>query len=215
VTADLKAKHEPIVKGLQEAYEAASSKLAELIRKMTQWLEEVKTKPLTSYTISDTKLTLVRASIKFAPDVVDANKVDGNILNVCDDVEIAQTHLGLECVGDAIRVTKIVRALQQDPGVVVARDISVAGIPDQPATWSIQQFSGWVATTSISDLAPLLARHRFAGDVLVGDWEFGQICTVLKLTPLQRAAFRKELAALRSRVQATWNLGSKKSAIAS
>ena len=95
VTADLKAKHEPIVKGLQEAYEAASSKLAELMGKMTQWLEEVKTKPITSYTISDTKLTLVRASIKFAPDVVDANKVDGNILNVCTTLRLLKHSLAL------------------------------------------------------------------------------------------------------------------------
>jgi hypothetical protein len=202
--ANVDRKHKPIIQKCQEQIALDEKKLQDLLQESDRWFATVKTKAIHDYTTMDVKMCLYSAKIAFDAKKVDHNQVTGQMFAACDAEDVVQSLLGVEAVGDATRVVKIVHALLQAPGVVVTRDVTADGIPAYPVQWSIRQFEDWAQSTSMKDLAPLLSKHRFAGDIIVG-MDIKAVSIVLNLEFNQRIAFKKEISALQASVQTDVN----------
>jgi hypothetical protein len=44
--------------------------------------------------------------------------------------------------------------------------ITVAGLPDHPTSWSVQQYYDWASSNALHDIAGLIREHKFAGDII-------------------------------------------------
>ena len=110
----------------------------------------------------------------------------------------AKDLLGVTCIGDCVRVVSLVRGLAQGKGLPAGADINQDGDVNNPATWSVGQFSTWSSAGPLRDIAELLRKHRFAGDIVV-QMTIELVPALLELSALQTAVFEDEITALRER----------------
>ena len=104
----------------------------------------------------------------------------------------------MTCIGDCVRVVSLVRGLVQGKGLPAGGDINVDGDVNNPATWSVGQFATWASAGPLRDIADLLKKHRFAGDILLL-LSIDAAQFLLELNHLQVAAFEDEITSLRER----------------
>ena len=127
------------------------------------------------------------------------NAVDGAKLSKLRNEGQIVKALGVQCIADATRTMQVLRNISSGNGVPAPVDITVPGHATHPATWSIEQFHQHASQEAGPEIADLLKKHKFAGDVIATVGIDG-VTILLGLTLDQEVVFADLMHSLRDRI---------------
>jgi hypothetical protein len=140
--------------------------------------------------------------VDFSAEALATNDVTGEVMCMLSSEDEVRDLLGIKPLGDCARVIIMIRYIKARSALPKVYSIDDDRNPEEITTWSVGQLAKVLtAVEALNDIAPILKEHRMAGDVIM-DMDLGMVATNLSFSVKQRLAFKKEVLALRARVDA-------------
>ena len=204
--AAIQQRYQPKLDTKESSIKECTAEIENLMPQVEERKQHIRSKGFAGMTTDDLQLVLVLCKAKYDRKKVEAtkgeeNRVDEELLAMCDSESAVSSTLGIDMVADCTRVVTALKSIASGGGVPDMRDITLDGSDLNPNSWSIEQFVQWAATTeSIKDLVPTLREHRFAGDI-IQTMDLSHAVPLLAMPAKSTVQFRKEMAALRARAK--------------